>query len=184
MLLLYGGKKKSANKSKSSHSRVKRLVGGHAPSPLAPADFNGLGTSPAAGGENFAEKPTTIPTSKQVGGGYGFVNGTDVISKDVATFGGSYFPVSKVSTEAEIDPSRGGNNFMSGGKGKSWRQKGCNTKGGKKTHKRSSKHKRSSNKRSKKNKRSSNSSKRSSNKRSSNKRSSGHKKMKGGLIIL
>lgn len=108
----------------------------------------GSTTTPPAGGMNYDQNPLTVPSSNMVGGGgYGFENS---IVADVQPFGGSYFPVSRVSTADMPDNnSRGGNNFAQGGgkrrrrgtkkrRGsakrrtmKKWRQRGCSKKGGK-----------------------------------------------------
>lgn len=149
-MLIRGGHKSNKNHSRKN---LRRLRGGHSPSPLNPADFlDGANMSDLAG--NFAKPPNAFP-SNQVGGGYGFVNN----EADIPSFAGSYFPVSKVCTAGEFDLARGGNNFVGGGgrrkrssskcggTRRKFKQSGCNKKGGKRrrTHKRSS-HKRSSHK--------------------------------------
>ena len=117
-----------------------------------------LGTS-SLGDMNYAQSPLTVPSSRMVGGGYGFTNNAAGLA-DVPSFAGSYFPVEKVCTAGMPDNNaRGGNNFLQsgtmsgGGRGrrgkrrgmKKWRQRGCSTKnckGGKKTKgKRTRKHK-------------------------------------------
>ena len=111
-------------------------------------DSKGVEGYPRGGSANFANVPTIPPKSTQVGGmGFGYANGADA-----GIFGGNYFPTSKVCS-AEVDPSRGGNNFMSGGK-----RSGSKRSGGRKS-------KRSGSKRS--------GSKRSGSKRSGSKRSGG-----------
>ncbi len=167
--MLLGGHK---SRRKHGHSRknLRRLRGGHSPSPLSPANFlDGENMSDLAG--NFAKPPNAFP-SNQVGGGYGFVDS----AADIPSFAGSYFPVSKVCTAGEFDLARGGNNFVGGGMTmgmskagggrrrsrsrsrskktcggtrRKFKQSGCNKKGGKKrrTHKRSSHKKRRSHKR-------------------------------------
>ena len=147
----------------------KNMKGGQSPSPLTPGEYKGVGTIAVAGDANYAAKPNTFP-SNQVGGmcskhnkkqrggmSYGFANTTDV-----PNFAGSYSPVTPMCT-AKVDVSRGGNNFMSGGKKKTQRG-GLILLGGMR-----SKSKRSKSKRSK------------SNKRSKSKRS---RTQRGGLILL
>ena len=131
--MLLGGRRRTMSKKLG---RSRRLKGGHSPSPLNPANYpDGENMSNLAG--NFAKAPNVFP-SNQVGGmGYGYSASTDV-----SKFAGSYIPVTKVCTGGEFDLSRGGNNLMAGGDGRSrgvsraggsrrWRQKGCK-KGGKK----------------------------------------------------
>jgi len=112
---------------------VKRsLKGGGSPSPLTPEEYKGVGTIAVAGDANYAKMPNTFP-SNQVGGmcskhkgskkqrggmSYGYAN-----TADVPVVAGSYIPVTPMCT-AKIDASRGGNNFMSGGKGRSKTQRG------------------------------------------------------------
>ncbi len=120
-------------------------------------DSKGVEGYPRGGSANFANVPTIPPKSTQVGGmGFGYANGADA-----GIFGGNYFPTSKVCS-AEVDPSRGGNNFMSGGK-----RSGSKRSGGRKSKRSGSK--RSGSKRTKGGKRSG--SKRSGSKRSGSKRS-------------
>ena len=162
MLLVHGGRKSNR---KHSRKNLRRLRGGHSPSPLSPADFvDGANMSDLAG--NFAKPPNAFP-SNQVGGGYGFVNN----EADIPSFAGSYFPVSKVCTAGEFDLARGGNNFVGGGSKslglsrsgggrrskrsssskktcggtrRKFKQSGCNKKGGKRrrTHRRRRSHRR------------------------------------------
>ena len=101
MALFLGGKKRRTFKKK----------GGCGTPPLSPAPYNGVGTlaSPSQDA-NYAGRPTFSTT--QVGGdiGYGYADG-----KDAGVYGGSYFPVTRACMSG-MDPNRGGNNFMSGGK--------------------------------------------------------------------
>jgi len=116
--------------------------------PLSPADFTG-GSGASMEPANYTEFPTTIPTSTQVGGGFGFESGAET-----GTYGGSYAPWSRNCTSGAI-VSRGGNDVMSGGRrrkvrktkkgskkggakkgrktkkgGKKYRQRGCSRKVG------------------------------------------------------
>ena len=104
------------------------MKGGHSPSPWTPEEYKGVGTIAVGGDPNYA-KPPDMYSSNQVGGkkrsrsqrggmSYGFAN-----TADVPTVAGSYTPVTPMCT-AKVDASRGGNNFMSGGKGRSKTQKG------------------------------------------------------------
>ncbi len=103
------------------------MKGGNISSPLTPGEYKGVGTIAVAGDANYAKMPNTFP-SNQVGGmcskhnkkqrggmSYGFAN-----TADVPIVAGSYTPVSPMCT-AKVDVSRGGNNFMSGGKKKTQR---------------------------------------------------------------
>jgi hypothetical protein len=144
-MLIGGRKSKKSRMHKKQRTYKKR--GGCGMSPLQPANYDGVGTIAApAGDANFAGRPPFSTT--QVGGGisYGYDNGADA-----GVYGGSYFPISKACMAA-TDPSRGGNNYMSGGKrrkskkgkkskkyggskrksrsAKKYRQKGCSKKGG------------------------------------------------------
>ena len=131
MLAIHGGKR----------SKNKRGGGGLAA--LSPANFGGVGNLATPDvNSNYTQNPQTIPQSKMIGGAYGYASGSNA-----ATFGGSYPPIGTVCTNRNADPSRGGNNFMSGGsrrrrsrRTKRSRTKRSSKKGG---HKRSSKHKRS-----------------------------------------
>jgi len=112
-MLLHGGRNK---KNKSAKKRSWDLKGGNSPSPLSPAsldnDNHNLGPVPR-GGANYEENPLTVPSSTMIGGGYGFTSDS---AENVSSYGGSYFPVSKVSTGGSPDNnSRGGNNFGQGG---------------------------------------------------------------------
>ena len=89
--------------------------------PLSPGDFPGAGGAPTVPA-NYTEFPTTIPTSTQVGGGFGFESGGET-----STYGGSYAPWSRNCTSGAI-VSRGGNDVMSGGR----RRKARKTKKGSK----------------------------------------------------
>ncbi len=108
--------------------------------PWVPAEYkDGVGTIAVAGDANFAKMPNVFPsnqvggrrrrhkrsgrrtsgrrsskrtskTRKQRGGmGFGFAN-PELVSK----FAGSYFPITPACA-GELDPSRGGNNFIGGG---------------------------------------------------------------------
>jgi len=138
MLSIHGGKKRNSKKNSSYRMRY----GGYKLSDAA--TFNGGVATPSADA-NFAKIPTIPPSSTQVGGAYGYASGSEA-----ATFGGSYASPAAICTGANLDPSRGGNNFMSGGRkrrgakrsakrssakrtkrrakkcgGKKWSQKGC-----------------------------------------------------------
>jgi hypothetical protein len=76
--------------------------------PLSPGDFPGASGAPMMPA-NYTEFPTTIPTSTQIGGGFGFESGGET-----STYGGSYAPWSRNCTSGAI-VSRGGNDVMSGG---------------------------------------------------------------------
>ena len=111
-MLVKGGSK--AKKNSSVKNRVRRIKGGSSQLPLSPftlAEGENLGPVPQ-GIANYTESPLTVPSSTMVGGGYGYVND----AADVPSFAGSYFPISRVSTEGAPDNnSRGGNNFVQGG---------------------------------------------------------------------
>jgi hypothetical protein len=165
MSLFLGGKKRRTFKKK----------GGCGTPPLSPAPYEGVGTlaSPSQDA-NYAGRPTFSTT--QVGGdiGYGYADG-----KDAGVYGGSYFPVTRACMSG-MDPSRGGNNFMSGGSRRK-RSRSSKKSGGKRRSKRSSK--KSGGKKSK--------SKKSGGKRSRTKRSRSKKwsqkgcsKMKGGFFFV
>ena len=132
MLAIHGGKR----------SKNKRGGGGLAA--LSPANFGGVGNLATPDvNSNYTQNPQTIPQSKMIGGAYGYASGSNA-----ATFGGSYPPIGTVCTNGNADPSRGGNNFMSGGsrrtkrsRTKRSRTKRSSKKGGKKGGRRSSKHK-------------------------------------------
>ena len=114
MLAIHGGKR----------SKNKRGGGGLAA--LSPANFGGVGNLATPDvNPNYAQNPQTIPQSKMIGGAYGYASGSNA-----ATFGGSYPPIGTVCTNGNADPSRGGNNFMSGG---SRRTKRSSKKGGKRS---------------------------------------------------
>ena len=126
MLAIHGGK------------RSKNKRGGGSLAALSPANFGGVGNLATPDvNSNYTQNPQTIPQSKMIGGAYGYASGSDA-----ATFGGSYPPIRTVCTNGNADPSRGGNNFMSGGSRRSKRSghKRSSTKGG---HKRSRKHRHS-----------------------------------------
>ena len=102
MSLFVGGKKRRTFKKK----------GGCGTPQLSPAPYEGVGTlaSPSEDA-NYAGRPTFSTTQVGGGMGYGYADG-----KDAGVYGGSYFPVARTSCITGADPSRGGNNFMSGGK--------------------------------------------------------------------
>jgi len=135
-MLVAGGRK-----AKKTTSLKYRKRGGSGLMP-APFDNSGVEAYPPGGSTNNANIPTMPPKSTMIGGmGYGYASGADA-----AVFGGNYFPIQPSCTGA-VDPSRGGNNFMSGGAkrrtkrrtkrsrtkrsrtskkgGKKWRQRGC-----------------------------------------------------------
>jgi hypothetical protein len=130
-MLTIGGRKKNTS--------LKYRGGG-------PASYDNKGVEgyPRGGSANFANTPNMPPKSMQVGGmGYGYASGADS-----ATFGGSYFPTSQICS-AVVDPSRGGNNFMSGGKRSGMKRSGMKCSGGKKSKRSGSKRTRSKRTRSK-----------------------------------
>jgi hypothetical protein len=130
-------------KGKNNKSRKYNKRGGCGSCVLSPAPFGGVATLPSGGDANFAKVPTMPPSSTMVGGGigYGYANGADA-----SIFGGNYFPISK-GCMSGIDSSRGGNNFMSGGRRS--RRRGAKRSSGKRSRKHSGgKRKRSSTKRS------------------------------------
>ena len=110
-----GGRKFSKN-SKTPKSKKMMMRGGNSHLPLNPADIVGSLDNTLPLNQNFSKMPNTFPSDYKQGGGaaYGYTGG-----KDVATFGGSYMPISKMCT-AGGDMSRGGNNFgmNGGGRGK------------------------------------------------------------------
>jgi hypothetical protein len=142
-MLVAGGRK-----AKKTTSLKYRKRGGSGLMP-APFDNSGVEAYPPGGTTNNANIPTMPPKSTMIGGmGYGYASGADA-----AVFGGNYFPIQPTCTGV-VDPSRGGNNFMSGGAkrrtkrrsskkrsggskrktnrsrtskkgGKKWRQRGC-----------------------------------------------------------
>jgi hypothetical protein len=109
MLSIHGGKKHNSKKRNSKKNSSYRMrYGGYKLSDAA--QFNGGVATPSADA-NFAKIPTIPPSSTQVGGAYGYASGSEA-----ATFGGSYAAPAPICTGANLDPSRGGNNFMSGGR--------------------------------------------------------------------
>ena len=92
---------------------------------LSPAPFDGVDITPGGSSPNMLGQPTF--STKQVGGGYGYDNGADA-----SKYGGSYFPVSRACT-SHSDGSRGGNNFIGGGKRRSTKRKGGKRKSGKRS---------------------------------------------------
>jgi len=150
--MLISGGRKSMKKSIKNRSLKYRKRGGCGMAAWSPAPFDGVGTSSVGTDVNFVKQPTY--STMQVGGGmgYGYDSGADA-----STYGGNYFPITKACM-AGNDPSRGGNNFMSGGRSrkrrhvksggrkskrsgskrsggkrsgsKKWKQRGCNKKGG------------------------------------------------------
>ena len=151
--MLVGGRRKN----KSVKNKVKR--GGCGGCVLSPASLtDGVSTLPASQMySNSAKMPGTF-SSRQVGGSYGYA-----ATKDV--FGGSYATPSTMCTGANADPSRGGNNFMSGGK---------RIRGGTLKRRNAIKRKGGSRRKSKKG------GKRSGSKRSGSKRTGGSRKTKKG----
>ena len=101
MSFIVGGKKRRTLKKK----------GGCGISPLSPAPYEGVGTlaSPTEDA-NYAGRPTFSTTQVGGGMGYGYADG-----KDAGVYGGNYFPITRACMTGD-DPSRGGNNFMSGGR--------------------------------------------------------------------
>ena len=86
----------------------KMMKGGTSPLALKPDNFNGGLDNNLPSNQNFAKMPNVFP--QKGGAGYGYSN-----TSDVAAFGGSYSPITKMCT-AGGDVSRGGNNFgMTGG---------------------------------------------------------------------
>lgn len=87
---------------------------------------------------NFAGRPTFSTT--QVGGSVdlfpnnsvGFDPSNPGVLKDIAAFGGTYFPASFLNTGNNADLARGGNNFVGGGRSKR-RRSNKNKKGGRKS---------------------------------------------------
>jgi len=111
--MLFTGGRIKKNKTIGNNTTVKKLKGGYGNCRLAPADYNGLNTSAMDVDVNFAKAPNMF-SSNQVGGGmgYGFVDG-----KDISAFGGSYAPMSNSCTGCNSSHNtRGGNNFMAGGR--------------------------------------------------------------------
>ena len=103
-MLIHGGKKRYNKK------------GGCGSCTMSPADYDGVSTLPNAPGANYAGRPPFQTT--QVGGdAYGYLSGADA-----AKYNGSYFPQSRIPATA-TDPSRGGNNFMAGGKKRTYKKK-------------------------------------------------------------
>jgi hypothetical protein len=166
MSIFLGGKKRRTFKKK----------GGCGTPPLSPAPYEGVGTlaSPSQDA-NYAGRPTFSTT--QVGGdiGYGYADG-----KDAGVYGGSYFPVTRACMSG-MDPSRGGNNFMSGGRRRRSRSK--RSSGKRSSGKRS---KKSGGKRTRSKKSGGRKSKRTRSKRRGGKKWSqkGCSKMKGGFFFV
>ena len=164
MLAIHGGKKGSSRSSRKSLMRYGGSSAGGSKLTGA-ATYNGLGTLPGAIGTNpnFSNMPMIPPKSTQVGGAYGYSSGNDA-----AIFGGNYAPPTKICTGGDLDPSRGGNNFMSGG-----------------TKRRGAKGKRSGSKRTKRTKRTKHT-KHSRSKRRGGKKwpQKGCRKLKGGLLLV
>jgi hypothetical protein len=151
----------------------RQFKGGNGLLPLTPGQYKGVGTIAVAGDANYAKMPNVFP-SNQVGGkykrshskrsqrggmGYGFAN-----PAAAPYAAGSYFPITPTCASA-LDPSRGGNNFMSGG-----------------SKKRGGKSKRSKSKRSKSNKRSK--SKGGKKNKTQKWKQTGCSKMMGGMIMM
>ena len=86
----------------------KKMKGGTSLPALKPDNFNGGLDNNLPSNQNFAKMPNVFP--QKGGAGYGYSN-----TSDVAAFGGSYSPITRMCT-AGGDVSRGGNNFgMTGG---------------------------------------------------------------------
>ena len=86
----------------------KKMKGGTSLPALKPDNFNGGLDNNLPSNQNFAKMPNVFP--QKGGAGYGYSN-----TSDVAAFGGSYNPITRMCT-AGGDVSRGGNNFgMTGG---------------------------------------------------------------------
>jgi hypothetical protein len=119
-------------KGKKTTSLKYRKRGGASLMP-SPFDNGGVPAYPSGGTTNNANIPTMPPKSTMVGGmGYGYASGADA-----AIFGGNYFPIKPTCTQA-VDPSRGGNNFMSGGaRRRSTKRSGTKRSGSKRKTKRS-----------------------------------------------
>ena len=84
------------------------MKGGTSLPALNPYNFNGGLDNNLPSNQNFAKMPNVFP--QKGGAGYGYSN-----TSDVAAFGGSYNPITRMCT-AGGDVSRGGNNFgMTGG---------------------------------------------------------------------
>lgn len=152
-------------KGKKNSSRKYNKRGGCGSCVLSPAPFDGVGALAVGGEANFANVPTMPPKSTMVGGGigYGYTSGADA-----GKFGGNYFPITKECMAGGVDPSRGGNNFMSGGKRRSRGKRS----GGKRSAKRKSGGKSKSR------------TKRSSTKRRGGKKWSQKGCMRGGLMLV
>ena len=130
MLAIHGGK------------RSKNKRGGGSLAALSPANFGGVGNLATPDvNSNYTQNPQTIPQSKMIGGAYGYASGSNA-----ATFGGSYPPIGTVCTNGNADPSRGGNNFMSGGSRRTKRSRTKRSRTKRSRTKRSRKHKHSSKK--------------------------------------
>ena len=95
----------------SGGKREKKMKGGTSPLALKPDNFNGGLDNNLPSNQNFAKMPNVFP--QKGGAGYGYSN-----TSDVAAFGGSYNPITRMCT-AGGDVSRGGNNFGMTGGGKS-----------------------------------------------------------------
>ena len=130
MLLVHGGGKKSRKQCAG-----RRLRGGSAFANAAPyPDGANVSTDSA----NFAGRPAFSTT--QVGGSVdlfpnnsvGFDPSIPGVLKDIAAFGGTYFPASFLNTGNNADLTRGGNNFVGGGRSKR-RRSNKNKKGGRKS---------------------------------------------------
>jgi hypothetical protein len=133
-MLVHGGRK-ALKKTSGGRSRKYNKRGGCGSCVLSPAPYEGVGTLAATEKYGSYAEPPTLFSSNQVGGmAYGFSD-----PKDVSTFAGNYFPPSSISA-SNLDPSRGGNNFMSGGS----RRRRSGKRSSKRSSKRSRKSKRSS----------------------------------------
>ena len=175
MLAITGGRKNKKNRSLKYRMRK----GGNALGIITPADYKGVATLPGAVGvdANFTETPNIPPQSKQVGGGYGYSSGGDA-----GIYGGSYASVTPNCTSLNTDPSRGGNNFMSGGRRRRSRRRSSKRRSSKRrTSKRRSSKRRSSKKGGSKKRRSS---KKGGSRNKKYRQKGCSKRMKGGLILM
>ena len=108
-MLVHGGRKRE-KKNRSLKNKVRR--GGCGGCVLSPASLtDDVSTLPASEPYSNSAKMPNAFSSSQVGGGYGYTD-----TADAAIYAGSYATPSKICTAGNGDPSRGGNNFMSGGK--------------------------------------------------------------------
>ena len=111
--------------------RKTRQSGGHL-LPYNPANIDGkvLDNTLPLGAENYGRMPNTFSSNVNPadivqggGAGFGYTNGGNT-----NLYAGSYAPIDRNCTGCEVG-ARGGNNFMSGGKG--WKKGGSRNQGGK-----------------------------------------------------